>query len=87
MIEEEKTTLTLKTKETEKEWHSCCFSCDKTVVLYMTKTAFSAIILSFAMYIVLSNDDPCKDLAFPTGLIGAILGSFAEQGHQRMTKE
>ena len=68
-------------------WHSCCFECDRDVVMYSTKTIFSASILAFSMYIVLTNTDPCKDLAFPTGLIGAILGSFAEQGSQRMSSK
>ena len=75
------------TKEEELEeprlWRSCCLECDRSIVLYATKTIFSGIILGFSMYIIiLHSDDPCKDLAFPTGLIGAILGSFAEQGSQ-----
>jgi hypothetical protein len=71
--------------DTREIWNSCCFNCDRDVVMYSSKLIFSLIILSFAMYTVLSNDDPCRDLSFPTGLIGTILGSFVEQGSQRMS--
>ena len=67
-----------------KTWQSCCFECDREVVLYMTKTLITVSVLGFAMYSIASNTDPCKDLSFPTGLICTILGSFIEQGHQRM---
>ena len=70
-----------------KTWHSCCFACDREVVLYFTKTAITVSVLVFAMYRIASNTDPCKDLSFPTGLICTILGSFIEQGHQRMIKK
>ena len=73
-------------EDIQQVWKSCCLICDKTVVLYTTKTLFNAVILGFSMYMVLTNKDPCKDLSFPTGLIGAILGSFAEQGSQHMTR-
>ena len=70
-----------------KTWTSCCFECDREVVLYVTKTAIQVGILIFAMYRIASNNDPCKDMAFPTGLICTVLGSYIEQGHQRMVKK
>ena len=70
-----------------KTWQSCCFACDREVVLYFTKTLITVSVLGFAMYRIASNTDPCKDLSFPTGLICTILGSFIEQGHQRMIKK
>ena len=72
---------------TRKTWQSCCFECDREVVLYVTKTMITVSILAFAMFSIASNTDPCKDMAFPTGLIGMIAGSFIEQGHQRMAKK
>jgi hypothetical protein len=73
------------TSETRVIWQSCCLNCDRDVVMYLSKLLFSLTILTFAIYTVLSNDDPCRDLSFPTGLIGTILGSFVEQGSQRMS--
>ena len=70
-----------------KTWTSCCFQCDREVVLYATKTVIQMGILVFAMYRIGSNNDPCKDMAFPTGLICTILGSYIEQGHQKMVKK
>ena len=72
---------------TRRTWTSCCFQCDRSVVLYMTKTITTLSVLAFAMYRIASNTDPCKDLSFPTGLICTILGSYIEQGHQRMVKK
>ena len=69
-----------------KTWKSCCFECDREVVLYATKTLITMTVLGFAMYRIASNDDPCKDLSFPTGLICTVLGSYVEQG-QRMIKK
>ena len=75
------------TDTARRTWQSCCFACDREVVLYVTKTAVTVSVLVFAMYRIVSNTDPCKDLSFPTGLICTILGSFIEQGHQRMMKK
>ena len=68
-------------------WQSCCFECDREVVLYFTKTAITVSILVFAMFRIASNTDPCKDQAFENSLIGLIAGSFIEQGSQRMLKK
>ena len=70
-----------------KTWTSCCFECDREVVLYMTKTFITVAIMTFAMYRIAANDDPCKEQSFEHGLIGMIAGSFIEQGHQRMVKK
>ena len=70
-----------------KTWTSCCFECDREVVLYVTKTLTTMSVLGFAMYRIASNNDPCKDLSFPTGLICTVLGSYIEQGSQRMSKK
>ena len=72
---------------TRREWSSCCFKCDRSVVLYMTKTMITISIMIFAMFRIASNDDPCKEQSFEHGLIGMIAGSFIEQGHQRMVKK
>ena len=68
-------------------WHSCCFRCDKSVVLFTTKTIFSGAVLAFAIYNIVSNEDPCKDLSFSTGLIGMIAGSYIEQGSFQILKK
>ena len=70
-----------------KTWTSCCFECDREVVLYMTKTSITVATMIFAMYRIASHNDPCKELSFEHGLIGMIAGSFIEQGHQRMVKK
>ena len=70
-----------------KTWQSCCFECDREVILFFTKTITVLSVLAFAMHSIVSNSDPCKDMSFPTGLICTILGSFIEQGHQRMVKK
>ena len=90
MTDEEKglTQPSVATVEAERTvWHSCCFQCDRSVVLYATKTLFSAIVLGFAMYSILTNEDPCKDLSFSTGLVGLIAGSYVEQGSSQMLKK
>jgi len=86
-IEPKTTTDAFDVDVTRRTWQSCCFACDREVVLYVTKTAVTVSVLVFAMYRIASNTDPCKDLSFPTGLICTILGSFIEQGHQRMIKK
>ena len=68
-------------------WHSCCFRCDKSVVLFATKSLFSGVVLGFAMYNIVNNSDPCKDLSFSTGLVGMIAGSYIEQGSSHMLKK
>jgi hypothetical protein len=73
--------------EPRSTWQSCCFECDREVVLYFTKTAITVSILVFAMFRIASNTDPCKDQAFENSLIGLIAGSFIEQGSQRMMKK
>ena len=75
------------TDTARKTWQSCCFACDREVVLYATKTAVTVSVLVFAMYRIASNTDPCKDQAFENSLIGLIAGSFIEQGSQRMLKK
>jgi hypothetical protein len=89
-------TLSIEPKTTEhafdvdvsrKTWQSCCFECDREVVLYMTKTLMTVSIMAFAMFRITSNTDPCKEQSFEHGLIGMIAGSFIEQGHQRMIKK
>ena len=82
-LEEQKSLKTDNEKNKQNEvWHSCCFECDKQVVVYATKTIINIIVLSFGMYQIISNEDPCKDMSFPTGLICTILGSYVEQGMQ-----
>ena len=71
---------------TRKTWTSCCFTCDREIVLFATKTAVQFMILVFAMYRIVKNADPCRDMSFPTGLICTVLGSYIESGHQRMLK-
>jgi hypothetical protein len=66
-------------------WKSCCFECDREVVLYSAKITFSMVTLVFGMYMILSNEDPCKDLAFPVSLVSMIAGSFVEQGQRAFT--
>jgi len=73
--------------DTRGTWQSCCFQCDRSVVLYFTKTAITVSVLGFAMHGIASNTDPCKDMSLPTVLICTILGSFIEQGHQLMVKK
>ena len=73
--------------DTRSTWQSCCFECDREVVLYFTKTAITVSILAFAMFRIASNTDACKDQAFENSLIGLIAGSFIEQGTQRMLKK
>ena len=78
------------TVEEERErtiWRSCCFRCDRSVILYATKTVFSGAVLAFAMFNIISNTDPCRDLSFSTSLIGLIAGSYVEQGSQAMNKK
>ena len=79
------------TVEEERErtvWHSCCgLRCDRSVVLFATKSLFSGVVLAFAMYNIISNHDPCKDLSFSTGLVGMIAGSYIEQGSSQMLKK
>ena len=70
-----------------KTWQSCCFQCDREVVLYATKTFITITVLVFAMARVITNTDACKDMSFPTSLIGMIAGSVIEQGHARMLKK
>ena len=65
-------------------WKSTCCDCDKEVALYGSKLVISLIILAFAMYQIIVNDDDCKDMSFPTSLIAAILGSFTEQAYQKL---
>ena len=65
-------------------WRSSCCDCDKEVALYGSKLVISLIILAFAMYQIIVNDDDCKDMSFPTSLIAAILGSFTEQAYQKL---
>jgi len=66
-------------------WRSSCCDCDKEVALYGSKLVISLIILAFAMYQIIVNEDPCKDMSFPTSLIAAILGSFTEQAYQKLS--
>ena len=68
-------------------WTSCCFNCDREVVLFGTKTIITVAILVFAFYRIASNADPCKEQSFEHGLIGMIAGSVIEQGHTRMIKK
>jgi len=73
--------------EPKSTWRSCCFECNREVVLYFTKVTITVAILALAMFRIASNTDPCKDQAFENSLIGLIAGSFIEQGSQRMIKK
>lgn len=66
-------------------WRSCCFTCDREVVQYVTKTIFSATILCFCLFMIGTNKDPCNGLLnWYTGLVGLIAGSYIEQGSAKM---
>ena len=86
-IEPKTTTDAFDVDVTRRTWQSCCFECDREVVLYMTKTLITISIMVFAFYRIASNDDACKEQSFEHGLIGMIAGSFIEQGSQRMVKK
>ena len=71
---------------TRRQWRSCCLTCDKPVVLYLTKTAFSAVTLCFALYQIGSNKDPCNpNMSWYTGLVGMVAGAYIEQGAVHMS--
>jgi hypothetical protein len=79
-------TITIDTHDVPQSrvWRSCCLNVDKAVVLWATKTFFTASILFFAGFSFLSNEDPCRDMSFQTGLIGMVAGSVVEQTSRMM---
>ncbi len=59
--------------------------CDQTAVRYLVKSVFSGVTLAFSFYMIASNKDPCNaNMAYWTGLVGTVVGSFVEQGTQHL---
>ena len=63
--------------EPDEEFKSCCFECDKELVLYLGKMVISGSVLAFS-FIMLQN--PANDVAFYTSTISLLLGHFLNSG-------
>mgnify|MGYP003135240789 CR=1 FL=1 len=63
--------------EPDEEFKSCCFECDKELVLYFGKMIISGSVLGFS-FIMLQN--PANDVAFYTSTISLLLGHFLNSG-------
>ena len=59
--------------EPDEEYKSCCFDCDKELVLYIGKMTISMSVLGFS-FLMLQN--PANDVAFYTSTISLLLGHF-----------
>ena len=70
-------------------WRSCCLECDRSVVQFVTKTAFAGVILGFACTMIASDDNPSDSplLSWYTSMIGLVAGSYIEQAANMTRKE
>jgi hypothetical protein len=56
-------------------WHSCCFTMDKSFVMYLVQTCIGGGLLIFSAY-RLSTEPNCDRASPYWGLIGTICGFF-----------
>ena len=59
-------------------WHSCCFTMDKSFVMYIVQTVIGIGLLLFCSY-RLSTEPDCDKASPYWGLIGTVCGFFFNQ--------
>ena len=61
------------TPDNRRVWHSCCLTCDKDVVQYITKYSMLVLLMGF-FSVELHLSETCEQTQLFTGLLTMIVG-------------